>query len=190
MIPPRSSTLLVVAAFALNLTSCTDPVLDDDVDAQGNETEGIDQGQYHRAGQKCVVCHQENGEASDSPFTLAGTVFAQPKRQVGVANATIRLTDSDGSKFLSQTNCVGNFFIKAADWQPKFPILVEVFKNGTNRSMRSPIGREPDCAGCHVVNPVDPLAQMAHIYLYSGDEPGQINGDDSCPVDPVRPGSP
>jgi len=177
---------------AILVASCSDPVLDDAVDAQGNETQGIDKGEFHRAGQRCVACHQEGGEASGSPFTLAGTVFAQPAKQIGVDNVEIRLTDSDGTKHTTQTNCVGNFFIKASDWQPKFPILVEIFKNNVRRRMTSPIGREQDCAGCHVLEipPKDPFSQIPHIYLFGSDEPGTPEGDPSCAVDPKRPGSP
>lgn len=178
-------------AAAIAAASCTDPVLDRIVEEQGNETEGISKDEFHRAGQRCTACHQEGGEASDSPFTLAGTVFAQPNRQVGVGDAEIRLTDADGTKHTAKTNCVGNFFVKASEWTPKFPVLVEVAKNGVRRSMRSPIGREADCAGCHrlALPPADPFSQIGHIYLYATDEPNAPNGDDKCPVDPVRPGT-
>jgi hypothetical protein len=187
---PRTLRLFLIGAAAL-AASCTDPVLDKTVDDQGNETAGIDKGELHRAGQRCTACHQENGVASSSPFTLAGTVFAQPNRQVGVGGAEIRLTDSDGTKHIAKTNCVGNFFVRPDEWVPRFPILVEVAKNGARRSMRSAIGRETDCAGCHRVEtpPPDPFSQVGHIYLYAGDEPNLPNGDDACPVDPVRPGT-
>jgi len=182
---------LVGGAALLLGPSCTDPVLDETIDAQGNETEGIEQGPYHRAGQRCVACHQQGGTASGSPFTLAGTIFAQPQRQVGVDGAEIRLTDADGTKYIAKTNCVGNFFIRPGEWDPKFPVLVAVFKSGTQRSMQSPIGREADCAGCHTIDlpPKDPLTQMPHVYLFGGDEPARPNGDPSCPVDPIRPGT-
>jgi hypothetical protein len=184
--------VLGIVASAVLGASCSDPVLDDAVDAQGNETEGIEKGEFHRAGQRCVACHQEGGEASDSPFTLAGTVFAQPAKQIGVDNVEIRLTDSDNSKHTVQTNCVGNFFVRPSEWQPKFPILVEIFKNNVRRRMTSPIGREADCAGCHVLEipPKDPFSQIPHIYLFGSDEPGTPEGDPGCAVDPKRPGSP
>jgi hypothetical protein len=179
---------LVVAAAGV---SCRDPVLDDTVKAQGKETQGIPVGEFHRAGQRCTICHQDTGPASQA-YALAGTIFAQPNRQVGVGKVEIRLTDSDGTKFTAKTNCVGNFFITASDWTPKFPILVAIAKNGSVREMTSPIGRATDCAECHTlaIPPVDPFSQMPQIYLYTSDEPGQPDGDPTCPVDPVRPGSP
>jgi hypothetical protein len=186
--------VVLAGAFfaAVASASCTDPVLDETVDDQGKETENIDQGEFHRAGQRCTACHQEGGEAADSPFTLAGTVFAQPSRQVGVSGVEIRLTDADGTKHTAKTNCVGNFFIKATDWVPKFPILVDIAKGGVRRRMNSPIGRETDCAGCHTlaIPPADPFSQVGHIYLFSSDEPGSPEGDSDCKVDPLRPGSP
>ncbi len=182
---------LVLAAAAVS-ASCTDPVLDDTVDAQGKETKGIPQGPLHRAGQRCTACHQEGGEASEAPFTIAGTVFAQPKRQVGVEGAEVRLTDADGTKHITKTNCVGNFFVKKSEWEPKFPILVEVAKGGVRRSMRSPIGRATDCAQCHTlaIPPADPFSEVGHIYLFATDELGSPEGASDCAVDPLRPGSP
>ncbi len=186
-------SVLVLGSVAFGgLLSCSDPVLDDAIDAQGNETAEIPQGPLHRAGQPCVVCHQEGGPAADFPFTVAGTIFAQPARQIGVDGAEVRMTDADGTKHTAKTNCVGNFFVKPDEWAPKFPILVEVAKGNLRRSMRSPIGREPSCAGCHVPQiPVsDPASQVSHIYLFAGDEPGFPEGALDCAVDPKRPGSP
>jgi hypothetical protein len=182
----------LITLFVVSFVSCADPVLSDAVDAQGNETSGIDKGEFHRAGQPCVTCHQEGGPASDFPFTVAGTVFAQPLRQVGVESAEIRMTDADGTKHMAKTNCVGNFFVTAKDWQPKFPILVEIAKNNVRRSMRSPIGRDASCGSCHTqeLEPSDPLSQVGHIYLFATDEPGAPEGAADCKVDPKRVGSP
>ena len=176
----------------LTFLSCADPVLSDAVSAQGNETSGIEKGPFHRAGQPCVTCHQEGGPASKFPYTVAGTVFAQPLRQVGVEKVEVRMTDSDGTKFTAKTNCVGNFMVTAGEWQPKFPILVEIAKNNVRRSMRSAIGREGSCAGCHTTDimPADPLSTVGHIYLFASDEPGSPEGAADCKVDPKRPGSP
>jgi len=186
----RSIIALLIGAAAF--LSCADPVQSDAVSALGNETSGVPKGEFHRAGQPCVTCHGEGGPASDVPFTVAGTVFAQPKREVGVESAEVRMTDSDGTKYTAKTNCVGNFFVKPEDWQPKFPILVEVAKNNLRRSMQSAIGREGSCAGCHTVDldPSDPLSQVDHIYLFASDEPGSPEGSADCPVDPKRVGTP
>ncbi len=194
--PPSSSrgariaVLAIVAAATLGWsTACTDPVLDQRIADQGNEIDGIDKGEFHRAGSRCVACHQESGEASGSPFSLAGTVFAQPLRDVGVGDVAILLTDADGTKYTAKTNCVGNFFVKPSEWAPKFPVLVAIEKNGVRRSMRSPVGRDADCAGCHKLEVTDPLVEVDQVYLYNADEPNRPDGDPACPVDPVRAGT-
>jgi len=184
--------LTAVVAICAAASCSSDPALTDAVDALGNETQGIERGPYHRAGQSCTTCHQGGGPASDFPFTVAGTVFAQPLRQVGVEAAEIRMTDADGTKYIAKTNCAGNFYVTAAEWDPKFPILVEVAKGGVRRSMKGPIGRNASCAFCHSFDlPVkDKTSMVSHIYLFSGDEPGSPEGAADCPVDPKRPGSP
>lgn len=180
-----------VGVLAVAASCTSDPVLRDEVDALGNETEGVSKGEYHRAGQPCVVCHQEGGPASDKPFSIAGTVFAQPLRQVGVGGAEVRMTDSDGSKHIAKTNCVGNFYVAPEDWNPKFPILIEVAKGALSRSMRSTVGRDGSCAHCHSmdIKVSDPFSQVGHVYLYGGDEPGLPNGASDCPVDPIKAGT-
>jgi hypothetical protein len=189
----RRSFILVLAlggALAAAL-SCSDPSPDMDVSRQGNETATIPQGEFHRAGEKCTACHIEGGPASDNAFTVAGTIFASPTREVGVDGAEVRMTDSQGTKFIAKTNCVGNFFVTASDWNPSFPILVEIAKNNTTRAMDSVIGRERSCAGCHSfdLTPDDPLSQVNHIYLFGGDETGSPNGASDCAVTPIRPGT-
>ena len=183
---------VAVGSFCAPLLSCADPVLSDAVAAQGAETAGVEKGQYHRAGQPCGVCHQEGGPASSFPFSVSGTVFAQPLRQVGVEGVEIRLTDAERTTHIAKTNCVGNFMVKPEEWSPKFPILVEIGKGNVRRSMRSVIGREKSCSGCHSteLEVSDPLSQVGHIYLYATDEPGSPEGTPDCPVDPKRPGTP
>jgi hypothetical protein len=187
----RTSLMAAIALLAAYAASCSDPVLDDLVSAQGNETSNVPKGEFHRAGQACTACHVEGGPASGSPFTMAGTVFAQPLRQVGVGGVEIRMTDAQGTKYTAKTNCVGNFFVKPGDWAPQFPVLVEIAKGNLRRSMRSVIGRDSSCAGCHTLElpPSDPFSQVPHIYLFGSDEPGLPNGATDCPVDPVRPGT-
>lgn len=180
---------IVFAFFAVLAVACGDKLLEQQAEEQGNEVDRVPVGELHRAGQRCVTCHREDGQASDHPFVLGGTIFAQPSRDVGVGGVEVLLTDSDGSKFIAKTNCVGNFFVKTDEWTPHYPIIVDIQKNGVRRSMQSPIGREGDCAACHRTTVADPLSQMPHIHLFAGDEPGLPDGDPACPVDPVRAGT-
>ncbi len=187
---------ILVPLLALFAASCKDPALDDRINALGNETSGIPKGEFHRAGQPCTYCHVEGGPASDKPFTIAGTVFAQPNRLVGVSGVTISLVDSDRTSPPGEvkTNCVGNFFLApdgANGWQPKFPVSVGIAK-GIGRRMQTVIGRAGSCGECHAggVTPDDPFSQVPHIYIFGTDEPGKPNGDTDCPVDPRAPGDP
>ena len=186
---------LAVAAIAVvtgaSFLSCADPVLSDAVTALGAETSGIPKGAFHRAGQPCATCHQVGGPASGSPFSVAGTVFAQPLRQIGVENVEVRMIDAEKTTHIAKTNCVGNFMVTPAEWTPKFPILIEIGKGNVRRSMRSPVGRDASCAGCHSreIEVGDPLAQVGHVYLFATDEPGSPEGTADCTVDPKRPGT-
>lgn len=176
-------------AAAVAAAACSDPILSNLVDESGDEQDGIPRGEYHRPGQECTLCHQEGGKASSKPFTVAGTIFASANRDVGVDSVEVRLTDSDGTKFIARTNCVGNFFVTQAEWNPKFPILVAINKNGAQQNMSSPIGRNSGCGGCHKLTVQDRLSQLPHIYLYGTDEPGFPDGDPTCPTSPIRPGT-
>lgn len=178
-----------IALVASLVFSCGDHLLENEVADQGNETAGVPVGQFHRPGQRCTACHQDGSTASDDPFTLAGTVFASQERWVGVDQVQVLLTDSGGTKYTATTNCVGNFFVKPSDWQPQYPIIVTLQKGTTTREMSTVIGRESDCAGCHRIKIVDPLSQLDHIYLFSGDEPGLPGGNPQCPVNAIRPGT-
>jgi len=78
------SLILLIAGAA-----CSDPVTDGNINALGGELPNVPVGEYHRAGQPCVDCHSPSGPASGSPFSVAGTVFAQPSNPTGVDQATI-----------------------------------------------------------------------------------------------------
>jgi hypothetical protein len=133
-----------------------------------------------------VVCHEEHGTASNSVFSVAGTIFAGPNGTIGVDGAEIRMTDAKGSKFIvpRTTNCVGNFYVKPTEWDPAFPILVRVAKGAASRTMKTPIGREPSCGNCHVnvITDENQFGSMPHIYLFSGGDPAGPAKD--CPVNP------
>lgn len=183
----RFSRFLPLAGALVGLLAaspgCSDPIQSGREEELGKEVEGIPKGEFHRAGQPCVVCHSKNGAASDSIFSIAGTVFAGPEKRRGVLNAEVRMTDSLGTKYIAKTNCVGNFFVKPSDWDPKFPILVAVAKKGTLRRMNSVIGREQSCGTCHTTKANrDPTSQLIHVFLFGTEEVGAE--PDTCPVEP------
>ncbi|MBK6692654.1 MAG: hypothetical protein IPG50_10665 [Myxococcales bacterium] len=179
----RSSFFLLSALVLGAVPACSDPIQSGIIEAQGKEIEGIPKGPLHRSGQPCVACHSKNGPASNSIFTVAGTIFQGPSKLVGVNNAEVRMTDSLGTKHVTKTNCVGNFMVKPDEWDPKFPILVAVAKGGTLRRMNSVIGREASCGSCHTPNlDRDPTSQLVQVFLFGTEEVGA--GPVECEVDP------
>lgn len=166
----------------------SDPVHDAEVQALGPERPGIPRGQYHRAGQPCTVCHSSAGPAH-TIFALAGTVFSSasvPSSQagpIGVDGASVGVVDDEGARFLVQTNCVGNFFVSPDVFNPAFPILVNVSKQGAGVvSMVSHISRDASCASCHS----DPPSTSSPGHVYLPTEAPTVNPD--CPVSPVAQG--
>jgi cytochrome c553 len=188
-------------AFALLLVgvgsaaACTiDPVHQSEVDALGPEAAGIPQGQYHRAGQPCVVCHGSEGPANQQ-FSIAGTVFFGPatsQAPVGVGNVTVQLEDDSQSRYAVTTNCVGNFWIKPSDWTPQFPVLVTIAGQPQSTmlqvSMTSHIGRDPSCGSCHQYQTnLNYYQSPGLVHLASMDD-ANYTGDPSCPYSPTPPG--
>ena len=106
--------------------------------------------EFHRAGQSCVVCHSEY-EGAEPEMAIGGTIyqanFATLQLQ-GVEGVFVTIYDSNGATQKACTNAVGNFYVELEDWRDAaFPMSVQV----GNRFMRSLIGRERSCAGCHVL---------------------------------------
>jgi mono/diheme cytochrome c family protein len=184
----RLSGLLVAAiATAVVAPSCSDPVHDQEVQALGPEDPSIPKGEYHRAGQPCTVCHGPEGPAQTT-FSIAGTIFWNPLEGAGntgafgVNSATVSLVDATGSQVQISTNCVGNFWITPAAYNPNFPVLVAVGAAGAaGGSMFTPIGRAGSCATCHSDPPN--YDAVGHVYVSTTPVPASLqNGN--CPVDP------
>jgi len=176
--------LLIVAAAAV---SCAmDPVHNAAVNALGGEIAGVPQGEYHRAGQPCTTCHSSLGPAKTT-FTVAGTIFYGPTKSIGVDNAQVILVDSLNSSYIAYTNCVGNFFVTPEQYNPAFPIRVQVSQGGVTVGMQSHIGREPSCANCHKDPPY--YDSQGHIHLVSQQvEDMNAYNPPPCPVSPVQTG--
>jgi hypothetical protein len=189
--------MLLLWASAIAACS-TDPVHDAAVSALGPEAANIPQGQYHRAGQPCVVCHGPEGPAK-AQFTIAGTVFFGPastSQPVGVGNVTIDLEDDTTATFAVTSNCVGNFWVSPGNppsgWSPQFPVLVTIqgAPEGTTitQSMISHIGRDPSCGDCHQYpTTLNYFQTPGLIHLSATDDP-KYTGDSTCPVSPTPPG--
>jgi hypothetical protein len=179
------SMLVAVAAAAGPLTSCVDPVHDDAVAALPPEAQGVPRGEFHRAGQPCTTCHGPEGPAKQ--FSIAGTIFWQPysSSKVGANQAIVSIVDSLNNQIQLTTNCVGNFWVTPEAYNPAFPILVSVFKDGQTytQAMVSEIGRASSCADCHR-EPGASSNSVGQVFLTTGAIPTNEVPTSSCPVDP------
>ncbi len=184
----RSSFLVAAIGGAVALASCAlDPVHNASVNALGGEINGVPQGEYHRAGQPCTVCHGANGPAKTT-FTMAGTIYYGPTKAIGVDNVQVIMVDSLNSSYTAYTNCVGNFFVAPEQWKPSFPVLVKIAGGGAQAGMISHIGREPSCSNCHKDPPY--YDSQGHIHLVSqAVETQSAYTPPACPVNPVQTGN-
>jgi hypothetical protein len=155
----RPASLLAPALALLALGACGNPVDDVRIDALGPEVDGVPPSEFHRPGQPCLLCHGEY-QGAEPRMSVAGTVFATPQRDKkkppSVEGVTVTITDSFGDSKTKKTNCIGNFFIKADEWQPGFPLAAKIeYPNPDGEGtkpvyMSTRIGRDGSCAGCHV----------------------------------------
>lgn len=163
--------LLGVVTIVTMGSSCSlDPVHRAAVDSLGEERSDLypPESEFHRPGEPCALCHSTKGPAK-RVFALAGTIFWEPDDDTRpesylrrVDRAYVRTVDPNGVRRCFVTNCNGNFFVYADDYPNlTFPLLVSVERtvnpgvlggdvDGFYRDMKSHIGRESSCAGCHL----------------------------------------
>jgi len=126
----------------------------------------VRRGPTHRPGQPCLACHSEGGQAS-AVFSVAGTVFADANSTKPVDGVAVYLIDTDGVVFTASTNCVGNFYVRPAEFSPHYPLWVTMRTGKVQRDMESPAYREGGCAACHI----DPRSPSSAGHVYMIDDP-------------------
>ncbi len=196
-----AGTSALAALLALVAPSCESPVEDERIAAQGPELPNVEEGPEHRYGQDCMACHGGYGPGPE--FVMAGTVFATPDGDVPVQGAVVVLTDAVGQTFRStsargednsgSTNCAGNFFIQARDFEPQYPVHVEVEcplpGGGTRRVvMGSRINREGGCGFCHTRGPASSTSP-GQIYCLTADGQDIYTVPGGCEGGPSPSGS-
>lgn len=145
----RSARLLPRLVFVLALASaCYDPVHEDEVAALGGEAPGVRPGPLHRPGQRCTTCHGPDGPGSPE-WSVAGTIFAVDGQSQPEVGARVIVTDRLGAERTLVTNAAGNFYVDRKEWDPSFPIRVQVESQGITRGMDTSIGRDGGCGRCH-----------------------------------------
>lgn len=158
--PTRCSSVLAGCIAAAG--ACGDPTIDSVIDGLGPEQRGVPQGPTHRPGQPCVTCHQGAGPGEPS-FSLGGTVYQDDAQLLPLQGASVELADAEGRVFSTLTNCAGNFYVEADDWQPTFPVWVQVRLGDLVTDMETPIYRERSCATCHAAVPSPELTLPVYL---------------------------
>lgn len=156
----RIAPLAVLLAFAV--PACFDPVHDERVAALGPEAPGVEEGELHRPGQPCTVCHGDKGPGSPS-FGIGGTVFKTDSRQTPLAGAAVRLSDEHLRTLVLTTNEAGNFYAESDEFPLSFPLWVSIDWRGRSVDMVTPVFRAGSCAECHA-DPAGP-ASVGHVYF-------------------------
>lgn len=157
----RFLTLALVLASALGVGGCEDPVLRDRIAALGDEEPGVPVGPLHRPGQPCLLCHASGGTAPR--YTVAGTVYRTPMAPQPLGGVAVRLIDAARRSFTAYTNCAGNFYVSAEEYQPTLPLWASLSGHGLSIDMESPMNKDGDCASCH--QGAKSPSSAGHVYL-------------------------
>lgn len=180
--------LLLSALISAFTAACGNPAIDSRIAALGPEAEGIEPSEFHRPGQPCVLCHSEY-EGADPEISVGGTIFGTPSKDgslpVVVEKAVVTLVDSEGEVRTTTTNCAGNFFLTKEQWNPSFPLKVEVnypdpgdpTRMRPALPMQSRISRDGSCAGCHYGK----RTQASPGYVFCEESPAAPFVAPACP---------
>jgi hypothetical protein len=75
----------------------------------------------------------------------------------------VHVLDSVSRQYQAATNCAGNFFVLAEDFEPVWPVWIKIRYGGLEHPMDSPSYREGSCARCHA-DPPGP-ASVGRVYF-------------------------
>ncbi len=173
---PSVAAMLAALGLALAAAGCADPVHDQAVSNDGPEDPSVPAGATHRPGQPCLDCHGGSGPAS-SQFTVGGTVYqvaysqetGQPSPLQG---AEVQMTDVNGSEWHVPTNETGNFFVSVSEWNPTFPMTIQVIYKSALQNMTTHVSRAVSCADCHK----DPPGSRSPGHVYIAYKPSDLPG--------------
>jgi hypothetical protein len=135
----------------LVIAACVDPVHDEEVDAEGPEVAGVEEGPLHRPGSPCTTCHGERGPG-EPEISVGGTVFLAWNSDAGANGATVTVTDARDAGVTLTTNEVGNFFATKGDYDPVYPLRVKIEFEGQSEEMKTLVRRDGGCGRCHRSN--------------------------------------
>ncbi len=103
-------------------------------------------------GNDCGSCHRSDGVAKSMPWTLSGTLYADPKAPAafGLEGAEVIATGTDGREVTLETNAAGNFYSR----EPlAFPVKIAVQRGAQRVEMGQKLDGPVACASCHSETP-------------------------------------
>ncbi|MFO0577765.1 MAG: carboxypeptidase-like regulatory domain-containing protein [Polyangia bacterium] len=113
-------------------------------------TGGEHESSLMQPGSDCIDCHSRR--RGDAPaLALAGTVYGaanEPTDCLGVAGATVRITDAAGQRLDLVSNRAGNFYITSKKARIALPFRAEILFADRTRKMMSAQCRT-SCNSCH-----------------------------------------
>lgn len=154
-------TTWLLPLLALPALACTNPVHSEAIDALGPEV-GEDEGDEHRPGQPCLVCHGGLGPG-EPDFSFGGTVYETAGSTAPAANVVVTIKDAKGREISRTTNDVGNFYVRREELDPTFPATVKLARGKEGEEMASSIGGTGSCADCHVG--AGSRSKMPRVYM-------------------------
>jgi len=191
----RSASLLLVAALgvlAVVAAGCANPIADDRIEALGDEPlPDLEDFQYHRAGQPCVLCHGEY-ESEGPIMSVGGTIYRTRASRVPVEGARVKIWDAFGETYEAITNCVGNFWVEKDVFDPSFPLHVEVSyvlqgdDEPKSQPMTSRVSRDGSCAGCHQDLPQPTQYSPGRVFASNSEDDEFPAVSPNCPVPPPQ----
>jgi len=102
---------------------------------------------FHKAGQPCMPCHENQAYGSLPPFTLSGTLYNGKTSTTGVPGATIHVLDANGDDITLVTTNNGSFW---ATQQIAFPVKVRASRCPDDMSMPNQVAASgKGCNTCH-----------------------------------------
>jgi hypothetical protein len=82
-------------------------------------------------------------------MSIGGTVYAVRGGTDAIEGVTITIVDAHGSQRSLISNSAGNFYVFKSEWDPVFPLTVDIAADGAQARMTTTIGRDGACATCH-----------------------------------------
>jgi hypothetical protein len=113
-----------------------------------------------KAGENCLSCHRQGGQATRFPWTAAGTVYpaAISAASDGVAGVAVEIVDAAGKKVLLTTNAAGNFYTAES---LQLPTKMAVTYKGKRAEMPGELKALGACNACHShPDPIDAAGRI------------------------------